>query len=204
MKKFKYNLLILSILVCSCKENPKTELKEYDTKTISYPVENEQDKVLSNPLQITKSEKDLYKALKKKTPLTDDQLLAILPEHINGNKKLGEHAFDASNQFASGMYGSANSPYNFWIEDGSGSRAIVRNFFDSYKLKNQEPEGTQYIFTELKGYKTIAFLQPKIYRNQISFIYNNRFRISLERPDNVEELWSYIDFENLKKLDQFN
>ena len=76
MKKFKYNLLILSILVCSCKENPKRELKEYDTKTISYPVENEQDKVLRNPLQITKSEKDLYKALKKKTLLTDRSVIS--------------------------------------------------------------------------------------------------------------------------------
>lgn len=190
-------LLLLFIFTISC-QNSKKETK---STTISSAIENEQEEVLTNPLQITKSEKALYKALKNKTPLTEDQLLAILPEHINGNKKFGEHAFEASNQFANGMYGSANSSYNFWIEDGSGSRAIVRNFFDSYKIKGKGPEGTQYIYTELKGYKTIAFLQPKINRNQISFIYNNRFRITLEGPDSADDLWSYIDFENLKKLD---
>ena len=200
IKKLLTLLLILSFTI-SCQTNQK---EEQNKNPISSPIENKQDEVLTNSRQNTKSEKDLYKALKNKTPLTGEQLLAILPEHINGNKKLGEHAFDTSNQFANGVYGSANSPYNFWIEDGSGSRAIVRNFFDSYKIKNQGPPETQYIFTELKGYKTIAFLQPKINRNQISFIYNNRFRISLEGPDNIEELWSYIDFENLKKLDQYN
>ncbi len=204
MKKFKYLIPFFLLLVFSCEENPKTEKKESNSTTISSAIENEPEVVLTNPLQITKSEKTLYKALKKKTPLTEDQLLAILPEHINGNKKLGKHAFDASNQFANGMYGSANSSYNFWIEDGSGSRAIVRNFFDSYKIKSQGPPQTEYIYSERDGYKTIAFLQPKIKRNTIGFVYNNRFKISLEGPDNVDKLWSYIDFENLKKLDQYN
>lgn len=196
--------LALFVFSISCKENSKTENKETNSTPISSAIENAKEKALNNSTQDRESLKALYKSLKKKTPLTNDQLLAALPEHINGNKKLGEHAFSASNQFANGVYGSVNSSYNFWIEDGAGSRAIVRNFFDSYKIKNQGPPETQYIFTELKGYKTIAFLQPKINRNQISFIYNNRFRISLEGIDNANTLWSYIDFENLKKLDQFN
>ncbi|HEY9170022.1 MAG TPA: hypothetical protein VIN72_11085 [Lutibacter sp.] len=204
MKKFKYLILFFLLLVFSCEENPKTEKKESNSTTISSAIENEQEEVLTNPLQITKSEKALYKALGKKTPLTNNQLLVALPEHINGNKKLGEHAFEASNQFANGMYGSANSPYNFWIEDGAGSRAIVRNFIDSYKIKSLGPPQTEYIYSERDGYKTIAFLQPKIKRNTIGFVYNNRFKISLEGPDNVDKLWSYIDFENLKKLDQYN
>ena len=199
MKNHIY-LLSLLILIVSCKDSPKEESKT----TISSTIENTEEEVLTNPLQITKSEKDIYKALKKKTPLTAEQIIPVLPEHINGNKKISEHRFEASNQMANGTYGSFNSPYNFWIEDGSGSKAIVRNFFDSLKFKNQGPEETEYVFKDRDGYKTIAFLQPKIKRNQISFIYNNRFKISLLGPDNADILWSYIDFENFKKLDQFN
>lgn len=199
MKNHIY-LLSLLILIVSCKDSPKEESKT----TISSTIENTEEEVLTNPLQITKSEKDIYKALKKKTPLTAEQIIPVLPEHINGNKKISEHRFEASNQMANGTYGSFNSPYNFWIEDGSGSKAIVRSFLDSFKIKNQGPPQTEYIYVERDGYKTIAFLQPNIKRNDIRFVYNNRFRITLEGPDSADLLWTYIDFENLKKLDQYN
>lgn len=199
MKK-NFLLLLFFVLVISCQNTKNSDKKE---NTISSSIENEQEEVLTNPLQITKSEKELYKALKKLTPLTEDQLLAVVPETLNGNQKLGEHSALASNQLASGMYGSTQSPYTFSIQDGSGPMAIVRNFFDSYKIKGNGPEGTEYMYTEHGGYKTIAFLQPKIKQNQISFIYNNRFRISLLGPDSADALWSYIDFENLKKLDPY-
>ncbi|TCL68719.1 hypothetical protein EV196_101138 [Mariniflexile fucanivorans] len=76
--------------------------------------------------------------------------------------------------------------------------------FDALKFKNRGSVETEYVYAEHDGYKTIAFLQPNIKRNNIRFIYNNRFRISIEGPDSADVLWSYIDFENLKKLDQFN
>ena len=201
--KNQFYVLSLLLLIISCKENSNEEKQTLEKTTISSTIENAQEEVLTNPLQITKTEKALYNALKKKTPLTSEQLLPIIPEHINGNKKIGKHRFEASNQVANGTYGAYNSPYNFWIEDGSGSRAIVRSFFDSFKIKNQGPEGTEYVYQDRDGYQTIAFLQPKIKRNQISFIYNNRFKISLLGSDNADTLWSYIDFENLKKLNQY-
>ncbi|CAH8284990.1 hypothetical protein EV196_101139 [Mariniflexile fucanivorans] len=126
--KHQLYVLSLTLLIISCKENISDKLKPLENNTMSSTIENEDEEIVSNPYQDSDSQKALYKALKKKTPLTGDQLLAILPEHINGNKKYGEHGFQVGNQFANGMYGSANSPYNFWIEDGSGSRAIVRNF----------------------------------------------------------------------------
>ncbi len=201
MKK-NFLLLLFFVLVISCQNTKNSDKID---ETISTVIENDlEEEVLMNPLQITKSEKELYKGLEKKTPLTEDQLLAVIPESLNGNQKFGEHAAMKSNQIAQGMYGTAQSNYSFWIQDGAGSLAIVRNFFDSLKFKNQGPADTEYVYTEHDGYKTIAFLQPKIKQNKISFIYNNRFRISLRGPDSADALWSYIDFENLKKLDQYN
>lgn len=198
------SLCCFLLLLISCKENSNAEKNESNNATISSVIENAKKDSLTNPLQDGESQNAAYKALKKKTPLTNDQLLAALPEHINGNKKTSEYAYPKSQQLVTGSYGPVDSQYNFSIEDGVGSKAIVRNFFDSFKLKNQGPPETEYVFLERDDYKTIAFLQPKIKRNQISFIYNNRFRISLEGPDSDVALWSYIDFENLKKLDQFN
>lgn len=199
MKKNFVFLLFIALLL-SCQNTKDSDNKE---NSISSAIENEQEEVLPNPLQDGESEKAAYKALKKKTPLTDEQLLAALPEHINGSTILNEYARQAQLQEASGMYGSAQSPYTFWIIDGTGSKVVVRNFYDSFKFKNQGPEGTEYVYQDRDGYKTIAFLQPKIKQNQISFIYNNRFKIALLGPDDADLLWSYIDFENLKKLDQY-
>ena len=199
MKTHIYVLSLL-LLIISCKENSNIEKQTLENSTI----ENKEGEVVTNSYQDSKDQKALYKALKKKTPLSAEQIIPVLPEHINGNKKISEHRFEASNQMANGTYGSFNSPYNFWIEDGSGSKAIVRSFLDSFKIKNQGPPQTEYIYVERDGYKTIAFLQPNIKRNDIRFVYNNRFRITLEGPDSADVLWTYIDFENLKKLDQYN
>tara|TARA_R110000765_G_scaffold213296_2_gene318381 strand:+ start:1837 stop:2451 length:615 start_codon:yes stop_codon:yes gene_type:complete len=198
-------ILSLLLLIISCKESSIEEKKTVDQTTISSAIENAQKEVLTNPLQITKSEKALYKALKKKIPLTNDQLFAVLPKDINGNKPVGDYALQVSSQLTSGMYKPIGKRgYNFFIQDGVGSLAVVRNFFDSYKIQAQGPSETEYVYKEHYGYKTIAFLQPEIKRNYIRFIYNDRFEITLEGPDAADTLWSYIDFENLKKLDQFN
>ena len=202
--KNKLYILTLLVLIISCKENNSEKNKPSEKTTISSVVENEDVEVLTNPFQDIESQKAAYKALKKKTPLTDEQLLAALPEHINGSPILNEYARKAKLQEASAMYGSTQSPYTFWIIDGTGSKVVVRNFYDSFKFKNKGPEGTEYVFSEHDGYETIAFLQPKIKQNQISFIYDNRFKIALLGPDSEDVLWSYIDFENLKKLNLYN
>ena len=198
IKQIAFSLLI--IFTISCQTNKKEEQKE---NTISSTIEKAKEKTLNNPNQDGETQKALYKALEKKTPLTNDQLFAILPEDIHGNKPSNNYALQVSSKLASGIYGSVEKHYDFFIQDGTGSSAIVRNFFDGYKIKSQGPPETEYIYSEHDGYKTIAFLQSKIERNQISFIYNNRFRITLEGPDGVDSLWSYIDFENLKKLDKY-
>jgi hypothetical protein len=199
MKKYLY-LLSLMLLIVSCKETPKVA----ENATISSAIENVQEEVSSKSIQDDESDQLDYKALKKKTPLTNDQLFAILPKDIHGNKPIGDYALQVSRQLTSGMYGPIGKmSYNFFIQDGVGSKAIVRNFFNTYKIKPQGPPQAEYVYLERDGYKTIAFLQPDIKRNYIRFIYNNRFEITLEGPDSADVLWTYIDFENLKKLDQY-
>ena len=200
MKKYLY-LLSLMLLIVSCKETTK----EAENATISSAIENAKEEVSSKSIQDGESDQLDYKALKKKTPLTNDQLFAVLPKDINGNKPIGDYALQVSRQLTSGMYGPIGKlGYNFFIQDGVGSKAIVRNFFNSYITKPQGPPQTEYVYLKRDGYKTIAFLQPDIKRNYIRFIYNNRFEITLEGPDSADVLWTYIDFENLKKLDKYN
>jgi hypothetical protein len=198
--KNPFYILTLFLFTVSCGET----IKETKNTAISSAIEKAKEETVKNPYQDSDAQKALYKALKRKIPLTDEQLLAVLPKQINGNKPINEYAQKANLQLATGMYGSPQSPYNFFIQDGSGSKAIVRNFFDALKFKNQGPEGTEYVYAAHDGYTTIAFLQPNIKRNYIRFIYNNRFEITLEGSDPADVLWSYIDFENLKKLDQYN
>ncbi|MCK0132584.1 hypothetical protein MWU59_13835 [Flavobacteriaceae bacterium F08102] len=193
----------LCVLLFSCKETSNEQKNA--TKNTTTSATSEPEKELNNPLQTTGSEKALYKTLKKKVPLTEAQLAHILPKDINGNTPIGEFGLKVTKQVASGMYlPMGKKGYRFFVEDGAGSSAIVRNFFTTYKTQPQGPPQTEYVYTERDGYKTIAFLQHKIARNSIGFLYNNRFKISLEGPDDVATLWRYIDFENLKQLDQYN
>jgi len=197
--KHQFYILTLLLLIISCKDSTVKEKNSTLKTTISSAIE----KAADHSYRDTGSQEDLYKALKKKTPLTNDQLFAILPKEINGNTPTNKYALQISSQLTSGMYGPVGKNYSFFIQDGTGSSAIVRNFFDSYKIKSQGPPQREYIYAERDGYKTIAFLQPTIKRNEIRFVYNNRFRITLEGPEPADMLWSYIDFENLKKLNQY-
>jgi hypothetical protein len=202
MKTYIFLCCIL-VLLFSCKDRTNEEKQTSENTIISSAIEETKEKAADNPQQESDSQKAIYKALKKKTPLTNDQLFAILPKDINGNKPTNNYALQISSQLTSGMYGPVGKNYSFFIQDGTGSSVIVRNFFDSYKIKSQGPPQREYIYAERDGYKTIAFLQPTIKRNEIRFVYNNRFRITLEGPEPADMLWSYIDFENLKKLDHY-
>jgi hypothetical protein len=192
MKTNVFYLLII-LIVGACQESSKTEKIDAEEPPATSAVEMD---------KTNETSKEAQKALKKITPLSSEELLPYLPKLVNGHKRANQYAYPGGGQMATGGYGPADNQYNFSIEDGAGTKAIVKNFAVSYKMRHKGPQDTEYIFLERDSYETIAFLQPKISRNQISFIYNNRFRLSLEGPDKADDLWSYIDFENLKKLDQ--
>ncbi|GGW54881.1 hypothetical protein DFQ11_101397 [Winogradskyella epiphytica] len=90
------------------------------------------------------------------------------------------------------------------LEDGNkkGS-SVVEDFERSYKYQNKGEGNTEYIYKERDGYKTIAFLQPEENRNEIRFIYKQRFSLVLEGTEQPDKLWSYIKDEDLKKLDSY-
>jgi hypothetical protein len=155
--------------------------------------------------QVTTNEKSNTpsKDLNSNKILTEAQFKDFFPEEIGGYKLVNVSVLTSSG-LASAMYikgNDYNHSLNYSLEDGNrkGS-AIIRNFEDSYNLKTQGPAGTEYVYKERDNYKTIAFLQPQIKRNDIRFIYNNRFRLTLEGTEDIETLWNYFKKEDLQKL----
>lgn len=143
-------------------------------------------------------------APKSKTILTKAQFTDFFPEKI-GDYKLKGVSVLMSNTMASALYLKDNNyshSMTYSLEDGNRkSSAVIQNFKNSYEVKLQGPKNTEYIYKERDGQQTIAFLQPTIKRNEISFVYNNRFRLTLEGGDSVEAMWSNFDVKNLNRLD---
>lgn len=156
-------------------------------------------------LIVSCQDKSISEDSEPKTLLTEGQFNDFFPKEI-GDYKLTNVSVLMSSAIASALYVEGNDydhTMTYSLEDGyrKGS-AIIRNFEDSYNLKLQGPAGTEYIYKERDGYKTIAFLQPNINRNDIRFIYNNRFRLTLDGIEDVSTLWSYFKKEDLQKLNK--
>ena len=112
-----------------------------------------------------------------------------------------------SKETASATY-IKNNDFNhtmvYTLEDGMRKKsATLKNFESSYNTDLKGPESTEYIKMERDVYKTIAFLQPKINRNTISFIYSNHFKLSLEGVEKPDVLWQYFRKEDLEKLNNY-
>ncbi|MDP5081300.1 MAG: hypothetical protein NWP87_01500 [Winogradskyella sp.] len=186
-------ILTLFVLTISCQSNKSEEISD-----------------LSNLEKETRSQKNdnnLSKDLQSKTTLTKQQFNDFFPKEIGAYKLINVSVLMSSG-FGGATYikdNDYNTSMTYSLEDGNRKNsAITRNFEVSYNMKAKGPEETEYIYTERDGYKTIAFLQSKINRNDVRFVYNNRFRITLEGTDLPDKLWLYINFDNLKKLDQLN
>lgn len=189
MKTF-YKIVVFALLLMSCQSNKK----EDSSKKVAVEKETttqEKSNTTSNDL-------------KSKTILTKEQFNDFFPKEIDGYKLLNVSVL-MSSAIASAMYVKDNDyehSMTYSLEDcNRKGSANIRNFGDSFNLRPQGPAGTEYVYKERDGYKTIAFLQPQIKRNDIRFIYNNRFRLTLEGTAYVETLWSYFKKEDLQKLD---
>lgn len=191
MKNF-LKMLILIMVFMSCQDTKKTD------NTLSSKLEKEETS--------QKTSTDTYKDLQSKPTLTKAQFEEFFPKEI-GAYKLVNVSVLMSSAVASAMYVEGDDyehtmTYNLEDCNRKGS-ANIRNFEDSYKIQPQGPAGTEYVYKERDGHKTIAFLQPKIKRNDVRFVYNNRFRITMEGTETVETLWPYIKKEDLQKLNNY-
>jgi hypothetical protein len=142
------------------------------------------------------------------TALTKEQVEAFFPEQLGDYKRFNvDVSLLKSKEMASATY-VRNNDFNhtlvYTLEDGMRKKSgILKKFETSYTSELKGPEGTEYIKKERDGNKTIAFLQPKINRNQISFVYKNHFKLSLEGVEEPDALWLYVHNEDLKKLDNY-
>ncbi len=188
--KTVYKLLVFALLLMSCQSDKKQDV---NLRTLA------EEAVAAK----AKTNKTL-KVEKSHVILTEAQFKDFFPKEI-GDYKLENVSVLMSSAVASAMY-LKNKDYahsmTYNLEDCNRKGAAnVENFKDAYKQQGQGAPGTEYIYKERDGHKTIAFLQPKINHVSIRFIYNNRFRLSLGGFESDQELWSYFQKEDLQKLD---
>ena len=192
MKSVTILFLCFALMVTSCKNETQKE-------------NNSLNQSPSSELSKQKT-KDTKTGNQKGITLTEAQFNSFFPKEIGAYKLINVSVL-MSSAVASAMYIKDNDydhSMTYSLEDCNRKGAAnIKNFEDSYKLKPQGPAGTEYRYTERDSYKTIAFLQPKIKRNDIRFIYNNRFRITLEGTADVDILWTYFKKEDLQKLDNY-
>ncbi|MFD2916595.1 hypothetical protein [Psychroserpens luteus] len=190
--KIYLKMLIVLVVLMSCQDTKK------EGNGLISKVEKE---------EISQKRKmDASKDKQNKQILTKAQFEDFFPKDIVAYKLFNVSVL-MSSAFASAMYVKGNDydhTLTYSLEDCNRKGAAnVKNFEASYKIKGQGAPGTEYIYKERDGHKTIAFLQPKINRNDLRFVYNNRFRIVIKGAETIETLWSYIKKEDLQKLDTY-
>lgn len=184
-----YLKILVFVFVVSCQKDKKNHVS-LDYTIAEKKTSEHRDSDSSRDLQL-------------KRTLTEAQFNDFFPKQIDGYdlinvsvskpSALGSALYVKNNDYAHSM--------TYSLEDGNKKNsAVLRNFEDTFAKEGKGPVGTEYIYKVREGYKTIAFLQPNIKRNDIRFVYDNRFRISLEGTADVQTLWSYIQTEDLQKL----
>lgn len=193
IKNYLKTLAVL-VLMVSCQSNKKEAVSSNST------IEKEN----------TSQEKDMVssKDLQSKTIISDHQFGDFFPKEIGAYKLIEvTESTVLSSTITSAFYVKGDNMKNnmeYSVEDGQKKGSSVLKDFDiSYTYQNKGEGETEYIYKERDGYKTIAFLQPEENRNEIRFIYNQRFSIVLNGTDDADTLWTYIKEEDLKKLDTY-
>ncbi len=188
MKHSRVILIIILSVFFSCKNGIKTSDNTATKESISKPIN-----------AITPNSKKQQQPLEL---LTKVQFNDFFPDYLGSNKRYNIFVM-ASEALATASYGDFKDTFNYSLTDGIKNTAVVKNFELSYTSDLKGPEGTEYIKMERDGYKTIAFLQPKINRYSIEFIYDNRFKLVIEGSEHPDVLWTYVKKSDLQKLDSY-
>lgn len=147
-----------------------------------------------------------FNDLHSKTTLSKEEFIDFFPKEI-GLYKLKGVSVLMSITLASALYvqdNDYNQTMTYSLVDGNRKNSeVIRNFEDAFAQEVKGQEGTEYLYKVRDGYKTITFLQPNINRKEVRFVYDNRFLISLEGTTDVHTLWSCIQKDDLRKLDNY-
>ncbi len=186
MKAF-LKIVVVLILVTSCKEDKKDEQK------LEPIIEKES----------TSKKKD-----KRQNPekvLTKADFESFFPKEI-GDFNLINIAESQSQGIGTATYIKGKDYGNimhYYVTDGrrKGSAAI-RNFEDAYQSDQKTwSDGSERISKERDGHKTVALLREKYNTYKISTLYNDRFELTVEGHEKPDELWTYLKQADLKVLD---
>ncbi len=187
----------LALLMLSC-GNAKKEEKS-DQSSGGGIVEG-----VSNLNKMAKSAdkmKDLSETLKKLTPLTNDELKAVIPETLNGLKR---KSFSAGGYGMAGMsaiqaeYGDDNKNVKISILDGAGETgsAVVSLMAMTLSMDAEsESNGTKSKTTEINGLRAITedTKSGESISSSIKYLYKDRYSIGLDGQGySLSELETYM------------
>lgn len=153
--------------------------------------------------------KDISEALKKLSPLTNDELKAAVPETLNGLKR---KSFSAGGYGMSGMngiqaeYGDDVKNVKISILDGAGEAgsAVVSLMAMTLSMDTEsESNGTKTKTMEIDGHKSITeeTKSGETVSSSIKFIYKDRYSIGVDGSGyNLQELESYLKAINTSAL----
>lgn len=148
-------------------------------------------------------------ALKKLTPLTNEELKAVVPETLNGLKRT---SFTAGALAATGLssidasYGDDSKYVKVSIMDGAGESgsAIVSLVAMSLKMDTEsESNGTKTKTTEVNGIRSITedTKSDNSVRSSVKFLVKDRYAVSLDGEGySLSELESFVKELDLSKL----
>lgn len=185
--------LFLVLLLCiSC----NSEAKKL-TKDLLKAVEQPEEKSTHQPSNFDIITNELL----KKTPLTDEELLAAFPKELMGYSIDKVSAIPYMQQVV-GQYG--NRKISLSIADATGkNNPLVTTFLGFYSFVPPSTDKNQSIKIERDGIKTIS--ETKYNETEMKFIYDNRFYISLSvKAMNPDELWEAFDINLLKAYQEMN
>lgn len=197
-------------MLISCSKTEKTEKTEEKSGGLSEAYSN-----VKNLNQLSNSMDDIAKhteALKKLTPISNEQLKALLPEQLLGLKRtelsVGDTAMmNMSSAESSYRNEDSSKKVNLQIMDGAGETgsAVISMLMMSLKMDREKITETGFEKTkEINGIKSMISENKygEVPNSEIQMIANNRYLITLRGEgipaDELEKTVSELNLSNFK------
>ncbi|MCK0157029.1 hypothetical protein MWU65_07540 [Cellulophaga sp. F20128] len=183
---------IVLVLMASCNSEAKKGTKDA-LKAVEQTEEKSADK-LSDFDKITNE-------LLKKTPLTDEELLAAFPIELMGYSLDKVNAIPYMQQVV-GQFGGRKISLS--VADAAGkNNSLVTTFLGFYSYVPPSSESNKLIKIERNGIKTISEFKDN--ETEMRLLFDNRYYITLSaKALNPEELWKALDIHILRGYKDLN